>query len=107
MFANYYVALQECIAALHNDDTLEPPATVLERYKGCMQLAVLPSVADASLLKRLVACSLAALRTSGCFGAHVRVPCGDMVARERLLNVTFMPIDSVEGGEYIYYGRNF
>ncbi|XP_043208648.1 protein O-GlcNAcase-like isoform X2 [Amphibalanus amphitrite] len=98
---------ENCIAALHNDDTLDAPAAVLERYKGCLQLAVQPSVADASLLKRLVACALAALRTSGCFGAHVRVPCGDMAARERLMNVTFMPIDSVEGGEYVYYGRNF
>ena len=98
---------QNCIAALHNDDPLDPPVAVLERYKGCLQVAILPSVADASLLKRMVACALAALRTSGCFGAHVRVPCGDMGARERLANVTFTPIESVESGEYVYYGRSF
>jgi len=97
---------EACIAALHGEDTLAPPPAVLERFKGSIQFAVLPSVADASLVKRLVACSLAVLRTSGCFSAHVRVPAGDLTARDRLTTVTFAPVD-VEEGDYMYYGRNF
>ncbi|XP_037091378.1 LOW QUALITY PROTEIN: protein O-GlcNAcase-like [Pollicipes pollicipes] len=98
---------QNCIAALHGEDALEPPACLLERFKGCMRLAVLPSVADSSLVKRLAACSMAVLRTCGCFGAHVRVPADDMAARELLTKVTFTPVDSLDGGDYVFYGRNF
>ncbi|XP_071476953.1 protein O-GlcNAcase-like isoform X1 [Diadema antillarum] len=67
---------QEMIKSLHEEE-VDMPVTLYARLPSPIFVDILPTVEDQGLIKNLLACVLAALKSNGSTGVHTAIPEGD------------------------------
>ncbi|XP_015594300.1 protein O-GlcNAcase isoform X2 [Cephus cinctus] len=87
--------VQEAIRFLHSfvPDT---PEQLCRQHPSQMLCAVLPTVQDQSVPKRLVTCVLAALRANGSFGVHMTIPSTDKESHEFYGKLGFVDLNTTQ-----------
>lgn len=97
---------QEIMLGFHSEP-VETPVCVTSIFPAVLRLDVLSDrMEDLAVTKRLLACSLSALKAVGCKGVHVELSVGDkcMLEHYRLLGFqTVKTSDTVE--DTVYLGR--
>lgn len=71
------------------------PEQLCRQHPSRLMCAVLPSVADQSISKRLITCVLAALRANGSFGVHTTMPATDKESHEFYGKLGFVDLNPV------------
>ncbi|KAK3932161.1 Protein O-GlcNAcase [Frankliniella fusca] len=97
---------QERIGWFHSYD-LEVPEQILSSHPGFINCGILPSVQDPSALKRLVVCTLAAMRANGCFGVHTALLSSDQISLELYGRLGFVDLNPGNSGSHTILGRSF
>ncbi|XP_066587298.1 protein O-GlcNAcase [Prorops nasuta] len=98
--------VQEAIRYFH---TFEPDVSeqLCRQHPSKLFCAVLPSVTDQSVAKRLITCVLAALRTNGSFGVHTTMKDNDKVMHEFYGKLGFVDSPQEESKGTITMCRSF
>ncbi|XP_026279162.1 protein O-GlcNAcase [Frankliniella occidentalis] len=97
---------QERIGWFHSYD-LEVPEQILSSHPGTINCGIVPSVQDPSALKRLVVCTLTAMRANGCFGVHTAIKSSDLVSLELYNRLGFVDLNPGYSSLYVILGRTF
>ncbi|XP_012287820.1 protein O-GlcNAcase isoform X3 [Orussus abietinus] len=71
----------------------EVPEQICRQHPSQISCAVLPSVTDQSIPKRLITCVLAALRANGSFGVHSLIPVADKEMHEFYGKLGFVDVN--------------
>ncbi|XP_018023527.1 protein O-GlcNAcase isoform X2 [Hyalella azteca] len=82
-----------------------PVGDLLRYYPALIKVAMLPTLMDESVTKRLTTCLLASLRAKGGFGGHACLPAVDKCSLELYSKLGFTQIGSV--GDQVYLARSF
>lgn len=96
------------VPGVHPAPALPGPTSVgdlLRYYPATLRLALLPAVADESIVKRLLTCILASLRAKGGFGSHVKISTSEKNSFEVYVKLGFSQIGTV--GDHVYLARSF
>ncbi|KAK3590145.1 hypothetical protein CHS0354_041199 [Potamilus streckersoni] len=97
---------EELIISFHGKQRFVPEDVYI-RFPSVIRLDVFPSrVVDPAMPKRLLACALAALKTSGSVGVHVELNVGDKCMADfyRMLGFFVLP-QQASTDDVIYLGR--
>ena len=94
------------IQSFHSDQAVLPEE-VYTVYPSVLRLDLLPArVEDPAIPRRLLACGLAALKSSGSKGAHCVLSVGDKFMFDFYSKLGFFPSTNMErAGDEIYLGR--
>ncbi|XP_062568227.1 protein O-GlcNAcase-like [Saccostrea cucullata] len=98
---------EEVIMSFHTPQR-STPVSVTQRYPSVIRLDFIPPrVEDYSVPKRLLACAVMALKTSGSTGIHVEMNVGDKCMIDHYQRMGFFPIMDAAGGpdDVVYLGR--
>ncbi|XP_074095646.1 O-GlcNAcase isoform X1 [Cotesia typhae] len=74
-------SVQEAIRYFHSFSP-EVPEQLSQQFPSLVMCSLLPTVTDQSIAKRLITCSLAALRANGSFGIHTTISAMDKESHE-------------------------
>ncbi|XP_033757465.1 protein O-GlcNAcase-like isoform X2 [Pecten maximus] len=97
----------EVIASFHNEQRCIPE-TVLQKYQSAVRVDFIPNrVVDYSVPKRLLACALNAIKSSGSEGVHVEMNVGDKCMIDHYRRIGFFPItlQPQDPEDVVYLGR--
>lgn len=98
---------EEVIMSFHTPQRCTP-LSVTQRYPSVIRLDFIPArVEDYSVPKRLLACAVMALKTSGSTGIHVEMNVGDKCMIDHYQRMGFFPIVDIPGApdDVVYLGR--
>lgn len=98
---------EEVIMSFHTPQR-STPLSVTQRYPSLIRLDFIPArVEDYSVPKRLLACAVMALKTSGSTGIHVEMNVGDKCMIDHYQRMGFFPVLDSAGGpeDVVYLGR--
>jgi len=88
-------------------EVVDTPECVTSMFPAVVRLDVLSDrMEDLAVTKRLLACTLSAMKESGCTGVHVELSVGDKYMLEHYRMLGFQPIkdsDLIEGT--VFLGR--
>ncbi|GAB6025437.1 hypothetical protein CHUAL_011182 [Chamberlinius hualienensis] len=96
------------VANFHNYNA-HVPEDVHKHFPSLVKVSISPSVSDSSIIKKLVSCTFAALKSNGSFGAYCEVNFGDLEAIDLYTKLGFLEISHSDksNDSVINYGRAF
>ncbi|KAF4521040.1 hypothetical protein B566_EDAN008112 [Ephemera danica] len=97
---------EETILGFHNYKS-DVPDSILTHHPSCLTSALLTSVMDQSVAKRLITCLLAALRANGSFGCHIELNVSDKYLQEFYTKLGFTELGLGLTQDTVFLGRTF
>ncbi|XP_067658017.1 protein O-GlcNAcase-like isoform X2 [Haliotis asinina] len=97
----------ELILSFHNEQQMIPEV-LYKRYPSLLRVDVLPNrIEDPAVPKRLLACALCAVKTSGSIGVHCELTVGDKYMMDCYAKLGFVPITGPDcmSDDAIFLGR--